>query len=78
MASRLQKWGNSVGIRIPQVIIKEANLSLNSEVEISCKNKQIIILPRKKNLQLKNLLSNITEGNLHSEEVYLREGKEIW
>lgn len=78
MASKLQKWGNSIGIRIPQVIIEQANLRLNSEVEISCKNKCIVILPRKKNVQLKHLLSQITKDNLHSEEVYSRKGKEVW
>ena len=48
MESKLRKWGNSVGVRIPQMIIKKADLRLNSEVEISCKNKCIIILPSKK------------------------------
>ena len=78
MSSKLQKWGNSIGLRIPQAIIKQANLHLNSEVEISCKNKRIVILPQKKELKLKQLLSQITKDNLHSEETSLREGKEIW
>lgn len=78
MASKLQKWGNSIGLRIPRTIIKQANLHLNAEVDIRCKDKCIIILPQKKSLKLKSLLSQINKDNLHAEETYLREGREIW
>ncbi len=78
MASKLQKWGNSVGVRIPKSIIEKANLDVNSEVEIEHKDGKIIIFPKKKSLQLKELLSQITKDNLHSEEDFLPEGKEVW
>ena len=78
MASKIQKWGNSVGIRIPKAIMKKANLNVNSEIEIECKNQKIIIFSRKKSVQLKDLLSQITKNNLHTEDSYERTGKEIW
>ena len=67
-----------MGIRIPKIIMNKVNLSLNSEVEIECKNQKIIISPKKNPIQLKDLLSKITEDNLHTEDNTARAGKEIW
>lgn len=78
MSLKIQKWGNSVGVRIPKVIIEKANLSINSEIEIECKNQKIIIFSKKKPIRLKDLLSQITEDNLHTEDSYMKVGKEIW
>ena len=78
MTGKIQKWGNSMGVRIPKAIIKKANLSANSEIEIECKNQKIIIFSKKKPVQLKDLLSQITKDNLHTEDSYTKAGKEIW
>ena len=34
MDARLQKWGNSVGVRIPHVILKELNLKINDLISV--------------------------------------------
>ena len=47
MSSKLQKWGNSIGLRIPQTLMKQANLHLHSEVNIQYKNNHIVITPCK-------------------------------
>ena len=78
MSVKIQKWGNSVGVRIPKTIMEKANLSINSEIEIECKNKKIIIFSKKKPIQLKDLLSQITKENLHAEDSFIKAGKEIW
>ncbi len=78
MSAKIQKWGNSVGVRIPKTIMEKANLSVNSEIEIECKNQKIIIFSKKKSIQLKDLLSQITKDNLHVEDSYVKTGKEIW
>ena len=52
MSAKIQKWGNSLGIRIPKSIIEKANLNENSEVEIENKDGAIIIFPRQKKLSL--------------------------
>lgn len=78
MTSKIQKWGNSMGVRIPKIIIEKANLSVSSEIEIECKNQKIIIYPKKKPIQLKDLLSKITKDNLHTEDSHIKIGKEIW
>ena len=78
MSAKIQKWGNSAGIRIPKTIMKKANLNIHSEIEIEYKNQKIIIFAKKKTVQLKDLLSQITKNNLHAEDSYRKAGKEIW
>jgi antitoxin MazE len=78
MSSKIQKWGNSLGIRIPKSIMEKTNLGENSEVEIEHKDGAIIIFPAKRKLSLDELLSQITRDNLHNEDDSIAEGQEIW
>ncbi len=78
MSSKLQKWGNSIGVRIPKSVIEKSKLELNSEVEIEHKDGKIIIFPKQKTIDLKTLLAKITKDNLHSEDDFLTEGNEVW
>ena len=78
MSTKIRKWGNSMGVRIPKTLMEKANLNVNSDIEIECKNQKIIIFSKKTPIQLKDLLSQITKDNLHSEDTYTRVGKEIW
>ena len=61
MGAKIQKWGNSLGVRIPKSVIEKANLDENSEVEIENKDGAIIIFPRHKKESLTDLLSKITK-----------------
>lgn len=78
MSVKIQKWGNSLGVRLPKAVIEKANLSENSEVEIESKNGTIVIFPAKKEYSLDALLNQITKNNLHSEEDFKTEGNEVW
>jgi antitoxin MazE len=78
MSVKIQKWGNSLGVRIPKAVIEKVNLSENSEVEIESKNGTIVIFPAKKEYPLESLLEQITKKNLHSEEDFKTEGSEVW
>jgi antitoxin MazE len=78
MSVKIQKWGNSLGVRIPKTVIEKVNLSENSEVEIESKNGTIVIFPAKKEYSLDTLLEQITKSNLHSEEDFKAEGDEVW
>jgi antitoxin MazE len=48
MKTVIKKWGNSLGIRIPSLLIKELSLEDGSFVNIKRKGKKIIIKPIKK------------------------------
>lgn len=78
MSVKIQKWGNSLGVRIPKAVIEKVNLSENSEVEIESKNGTIIIFPAKKQFSLDDLVDQITKSNLHPKEDFKPEGNEGW
>ncbi len=63
METVVQKWGNSLGIRIPSLYAKEFNLKNGSPVEIREENGAIIIVPKRQ--ELADLLSRVTAENLH-------------
>ena len=65
MTSKVKKWGNSLGIRIPKDIANSINLTDNSDIDISIENGKIAITP--KNNLLNDLVSKITTNNLHKE-----------
>lgn len=43
MEARLQKWGNSDGIRIPHTILKTLNLKTDDKVDIEIIDSKIVI-----------------------------------
>lgn len=43
MRSKLQKWGNSQGVRIPSSFLKEIGLKENDNIDISVDRDSIII-----------------------------------
>ena len=80
MEARLQKWGNSDGIRIPSTLLKSLNLKTNDIVNISIEDEKIIITKSKtKKVSLKELFDNYNGENLTKDfEWDGPEGKEIW
>ena len=78
MEAKIQKWGNSLGIRIPMLFLKDLSLGNGSVVEIEEENDRIVIKLSKK-VELESLLSRISDDNLHSETDWGgAEGDEIW
>jgi len=41
----IKKWGNSLGVRLPAIIAREAHLHTDQRVRISIVDKQIILTP---------------------------------
>ncbi len=78
MSAKIQKWGNSLGVRIPKTIIDKTKLDEHSEVEIEHKDGNIIIMPVQKKYSLEQLLKKVTKSNLHKEESFKSEGNEAW
>ena len=64
----MRKWGNSIGVRIPAVILTELNLSAEKKVDVRAEAGRIIIEPIIDSQEtLEQLLGQITPNNLHSE-----------
>ena len=78
---RVQKWGNDLGISIPFVIAKELSLKEGHYMNIHDNGSKIIIEPVKSDssYNLKDMLSKITENNIHhSIDTGMPTGNEIW
>jgi antitoxin MazE len=80
MQTKIQKWGNSLALRIPKSFALNVNLKQNELVDISIDKGKIIISPMaQKEYSLEELLKGVSENNLHSEfDTGAPAGKEIW
>ena len=80
MEIRLQKWGNSTGIRIPKTILKSLNLKNNDLIEIAQEEDRIIISKSNKNkISLKERFKNYHGEDLTQEFSWDDPlGREIW
>lgn len=80
MKTRIQKWGNSLALRIPKSFATEAGLEHDASVEMSLREGKIVIAPvPKPKLTLKQLLAQVTKENLHHEvDTGPTVGREIW
>ena len=82
MLAKVQKWGNSQGLRFPKVILEEARVNVGDEVRVSVRGRKIIIEPVEKvrgKYDLKDLVSRMPK-NYRVEEVEWGDpvGKEEW
>jgi antitoxin MazE len=79
MRTRVQKWGNSLAVRIPKPFAEGAGLQASAEVEISLVEGEVRLAPVRRRWQLRRLLSGVTKRNLHSEvEAGPVVGRETW
>jgi antitoxin MazE len=80
MKLKVQKWGNSLALRIPKPLAIEANVESGSTVDLSFSNGELIIKPiEDREYTLEELLSGITTKNIHDEvSTGMPEGKESW
>lgn len=80
MEARLQKWGNSDGIRIPSNFLKSLNLKTNDKVDLNYEDDKIIISKIKKNkISLEERFAKYNGENLAKDFSWDNaKGKEIW
>lgn len=68
MQTKVQKWGNSLALRIPKAFAADARLHADSLVEVALVDGQIIITPASApTWSLETLLAGVNENNLHGE-----------
>jgi antitoxin MazE len=80
MESRIQKWGNSLAVRIPKAFAEETLLSEDATVEITVQEGALVIVAtRKRRISLEKLLRGITRENIHGEVTTGEQvGNEAW
>ena len=68
MEVKLQKWGNSLGVRIPNSILKSLNVKTNDILNIEQVDDKIVIsIPKKKKISLKEKFNKYKGKNLAKE-----------
>jgi len=79
MKVRIQKWGNSLALRIPKSFAVETHIEEGSTVEMKLAKDGIMMRPTKDDITLDDLLARVTATNIHQESDFGKpEGKEIW
>jgi len=80
MQTKVQKWGNSLALRIPKSFAEEAKVGDGSTVDLSIADGHLVIRPvRPQRFELHTLLAEVKEENLHA-EISTGEptGREAW
>jgi antitoxin MazE len=80
MEAKVKKWGNSLGIRIPKSFSSQAGITDGSDIELQLEGDKITIIPIHKNeYALDELLSKVSEENIHYEiKTNGPVGNEVW
>ena len=80
METRVEKWGNSLALRIPKPLAAEVGLEDSSPVELSLMDGRLVRTPAvEPELSLATLLAQVTEENLHGEvDTGPAVGDEVW
>jgi len=79
MQTKVQKWGNSLALRIPKSFALNMDIKQNEFVDLSIGDGKLIITPIiEKEYSLKELLAGVSEDNLHGEfDTGIPVGKEL-
>jgi antitoxin MazE len=80
MTSTVQKWGNSLALRLPREVVREAQIHQGTPVDIVVSGKKIVLEPRKtRRYSLRQLVGRITKSSIHSEQSWgAVRGREVW
>jgi antitoxin MazE len=79
MVTRVQKWGNSLALRIPRSFAVQAKVAAGTAVDIAVEKGQLVVRPVRQRYRLRDLLKAVEVRNLHAEVQTGRPvGREIW
>lgn len=80
MRARVQRWGNSLALRIPKPIAEMSALEEGTDVDLSLDEGRLVVTPvRRRKYTLDELLAQVTDENLHGEiDTGPSVGNEAW
>jgi antitoxin MazE len=80
MITKVQKWGNSLAVRIPRSVAQDTALSSGKAVDVAVQDGRIVIVPApQRRFCLDDLLKGITARNRHAEiATGAAVGREVW
>ena len=82
MLARIQKWGNSQGLRVPRQLLREAHIAVGDDVDLTLDEGQIVMRPAsvtRGKYRLRDLLRKVPSSYHPGEEKWgAPVGKEAW
>jgi antitoxin MazE len=80
MRTKIQRWGNSLAVRIPKAFAVDMGLEEDTPVEIGVVEGDLVVSPPPtRAFTLASLLAEVTENNRHREvETGPAVGGEVW
>jgi antitoxin MazE len=79
MQVALQKWGNSLALRIPAGVARQIKVRQGDPVQLSLTDNKLTIQPAKPCFQAKSLIRKIKKNGLHKETDWgAPRGAEVW
>jgi len=79
MTATIQKWGNSLALRIPRAVAQQIKVSEGKPVELSVDADTLVVRPARRRYRLADLLRRVTPENVHPETDWgQRVGREVW
>jgi antitoxin MazE len=82
MVTKVQKWGNSQGLRLAKQVLEDAHISIGDDVDVTTRDGQIVITPARRirgGRSLQELVSRIPKDYKVGEVEWGEPvGKEVW
>ena len=80
MNTKIQRWGNSLGLRIPRSFAEETGVEAGSQVDLSVRDGDLVVrATKRRTYRLSELLEKVTAKNLHAEiDTGEPHGRELW
>lgn len=77
--TQVSKWGNSLGVRLPKSVARDAQMDEGDTVDVSVEHGAIVIRPTRPRYSLNELVRRITPKNRHDESEWTGPiGHEVW
>ncbi len=78
--SQVARWGNSLAVRLPRSLVKDAGVQEGDRLSLDlAKDGAIVLRSTRRKFSLDELVSAITPKNRHSEADWGKpRGKEVW
>ncbi len=82
MVTKIQKWGNSQGLRLAKQVLEDAHISVGDDVDVTVRDGLIVIAPARRvrgRRSLQELVSRIPQNYKNEETGWGQPvGKEVW
>jgi antitoxin MazE len=77
---RIAKWGNSLAVRIPRAIVKDAGLAEGDRLSLDLEaDGSIVLRSSRRKYSLDELVAGMSKKNRHRETGWgAAQGKEVW